>query len=96
MPKLSLSRDHALEPAVLRDRVAAMEDKLRTKYRADTRWENERTMRVTGPGVDGTLRIEPKTVQIDLKLGLMLTPLRGQIEAGLSRALDKVVNPEPA
>lgn len=93
MPKLSVSQPHTLEPETLSQRVSVVEDKLRNRYRAQTRWIDERTMEVSGPGVKGQVTLGAETIDVDLDLGFMLGPLRGQLEQGLREQLQKVTAP---
>jgi putative polyhydroxyalkanoate system protein len=94
MPQLFLSRDHSLSLDELRCRVAVMEEKLRSKYRAKTRWEDDRIMSVEGLGLSGTLTIRPSRVEIDLSLGMLLGAMRGKIKDKLSSALERIVQSE--
>jgi putative polyhydroxyalkanoate system protein len=96
MPQLFLSRDHSLSLDELRCRVAVMEEKLRSKYRAKTRWEDDRVLCVEGLGLSGTLTIRPSRVEIDLSLGMLLAAMRGKIEDKLSSTLERIVEPEPS
>jgi len=40
-------------------------------------------------GVNGALTLAEGQVSIELKMGLMLTPMKGQIEAEIQRQLEK-------
>lgn len=73
-----------------------MEEKLRSKYRAKTRWEGDRILSVEGLGLSGTLTIRPSTVEIDLSLGMLLAAMRGKIEDKLSSTLERIVQSEPS
>jgi putative polyhydroxyalkanoate system protein len=91
MPKINLSQRHSMDPVVLREKVRAVEGKIREKYGAATEWIDERTVTVAGPGVRGTMVVRDESVDIDLDLGFMLSPFRGKIEEGLARELQKMV-----
>ncbi|GEM_PF-1769632 len=94
MPKLSLSRSHSLPQQLVRERVGSMEEKLRAKYNAKTRWESDYVMRMEGPGVQGRLSIDSEHVVIELDLSFMLAPFKTKLEDGLSRELERLLTPE--
>ena len=94
MPGIHLARSHSIEPQILRDRVRVVEGKLRSKYGAQTSWIDDETLRVSGPGVEGTMSISPYRVAIEIDLGFMLGPLKGKLEQGLARELDRMIEPE--
>lgn len=91
MSKISLSRPHALPRQTLKDRLNALGSKLKEKYSADTSWVDENTMKVKGSGVDGDLRIDADKVDVNIKIGMLLSPLKGKIEESLGQELDKLV-----
>ena len=96
MPKISISRNHSLSPAVLKQRLVDLGEKLQTKYQAKTSWEGEKTMNVKGPGVEGKLSITDTKVDVNLDIGFLLSPMKGKIEEALTKELDRVTKPETA
>ena len=96
MAKIQLTRPHALTLETLRERMREVERKLQTKYGAQTSWSDDRTLRVSGPGVEGTMVIRVESVDVDIDLGFMLGPLKGKLEEGLARQLERVVCQDPA
>jgi putative polyhydroxyalkanoate system protein len=96
MPTIQLTRPHALSLETLRERMGAVEERLNTKYGAQTSWTDDRTLRVTGPGVDGTLVIGDASVDVNIELGMMLGAFKGKLEEGLTRQLERIVSEDPA
>ena len=96
MPKISISRNHSLSPAVLKQRLVDLGEKLQSKYQAKTSWEGDKTMNVKGPGVEGKLTIDNNKVDVNLDLGWALTVMKGKIEEALSKELERVTKPEEA
>jgi len=92
MPKINLSRNHSLEPAVIKERISKLGEKLQEKYQAKTSWADDRTLNVKGTGVEGKLIISANKVDVNLDLGFMLTPLKGKIEETLGRELEKLTS----
>ena len=96
MPKINLSRNHSLPPAVIKQRISDLGSKLQEKYQAKTSWVDDKTLNVKGPGVDGKLVIGGDKVDVNLDLGFMLSPLKGKIEETLGRELDKLTKADAA
>jgi putative polyhydroxyalkanoate system protein len=96
MPKISISKPHSLTPAVIKQRLDALGAKLTEKYQAKTSWEDDKSMKVKGPGVEGKLTIAADKVDVNLDLGFLLTPMKGKIEEAITKELEKVVKPEGA
>ncbi len=96
MPKINLSRNHSLPPAVIKQRISDLGSKLQEKYQAKTSWADDKTLNVKGPGVDGKLVIGGDKVDVNLDLGFMLSPLKGKIEETLGRELDKLTKADAA
>ena len=90
MPKINLSRNHSLEPAVIKERLSKLGDKMQEKYQAKTTWADDNTLKVKGTGVEGKLVISPGKVDVNIDIGFMLTPLKGKIEETLAKELDKL------
>jgi putative polyhydroxyalkanoate system protein len=96
MPKISISRNHSLSPAVIKQRITELGDKLQSKYQAKTSWDGDKAMNVKGPGVEGKLTISDSKVDVNLDLGFLLSPMKGKIEEAITKELDSVVKPESA
>lgn len=96
MPKISISRPHSLAPAVLKQRITDLGEKLQSKYQAKTAWKDDKTMDVKGPGVEGKLTIANDKIDVNLDLGFLLSPMKGKIEEALTKELDRVTKPDSA
>lgn len=96
MPKISISRNHSLSPALIKQRIVDLGEKLQAKYQAKTSWDGEKTMNVKGPGVEGKLAIADTKVDVNLDIGFLLSPMKGKIEEALTKELERVTRPEEA
>jgi putative polyhydroxyalkanoate system protein len=52
-------------------------------------WEGD-TLHFDRPGVEGSLHLAPKHLSLTVKLGFMLTLMRGSIEQAVIEELDKL------
>lgn len=96
MATISISRNHSLSPEVIKQRLTALGEKLKEKYSAKTSWEGDKTLTVSGTGVDAKLKISDDKVDVDINLGFLLKPMKGKIEEAITKELDSVVKPESA
>ena len=61
---------------------------LRSEHGVQSHWDGD-TMHFKRSGVDGTLRISPKMLQLDIELGFVLALFRNTIEQEIQRALER-------
>ncbi|HUW52781.1 MAG TPA: polyhydroxyalkanoic acid system family protein [Rhodanobacter sp.] len=88
MPTIDIRRPHQLSIAAAHavvDRVAA---RMQEKFGMDGQWHGD-TLRFSRPGASGTIAIDSDTIQVNVQLGMMLTPLKGMIEQEIRRKLDE-------
>lgn len=90
---IAVDRSHDLEPRMMRARLQAMEDKLRSRYHTNTSWVDADTMSIGGPGVRGSVHVDSEHVHVELELSAALRPLKSKIEKLLSKELDLVTAP---
>ncbi|MDP6967613.1 MAG: polyhydroxyalkanoic acid system family protein [Gammaproteobacteria bacterium] len=62
--------------------------KLQNKLGVNCTWQGD-TMQLERQGVNGALTLAPGEVCVELKLGMMLSPMKGQIESEIQRQLEK-------
>lgn len=93
MATISISRNHSLSPDVIKQRLTALGEKLQAKYSAKTSWDDDKTLKVKGTGVDGKLKISDNKVDVDIDLGFLLKPMKGKIEEAITKELEDVVKP---
>jgi len=81
MAQLTIKHPHNLSLNELKPQVDELAKSLREKYGASTRWQGDNVITVKAKGVDGTLTLEEKHLQVNIKLGMMTSFLKPQIEA---------------
>lgn len=90
MSEIKIERAHKLGSKEARKRVDNLEAKLKEKYGVSLEW-NGNVANVKGTGVSGTLAVEDAKVAVNIKLGLLLRPLAGQIKQGLEHQVNKAL-----
>ncbi|MDP6191234.1 MAG: polyhydroxyalkanoic acid system family protein [Gammaproteobacteria bacterium] len=88
MAKLSIVYPHQRSMAEARTAADNFAGKLQHKLGVNWAWQDD-TMTLERQGVNGALTLAEGQVSIELKLGMMLTPMKGQIEAEIQRQLEK-------
>lgn len=90
MADIHIERQHNLQAATLKDRLAEMEGKLQERYGVTLVWRGD-TADVKGTGVSGTISILPHAVQVALKLGFLVKPFASKIQETMERQLEKAL-----
>ncbi|MEL6544401.1 MAG: polyhydroxyalkanoic acid system family protein [Myxococcota bacterium] len=90
MADIEMSRDHSLGADGATERLKGIEPKLKEKYGVTLAWSGP-VADVKGKGVSGKITVEEAKVALQLKLGLMLKPLKGKIQEGIERQVDKAL-----
>jgi hypothetical protein len=88
--KLEVDRAYEGNLDEVRGRLQGLEATLRSRYRAETAWDDDHTMSIGAPGVRGTLSVDADRLRVHLELSPALWPLRGRIEKLLGKELDRV------
>jgi putative polyhydroxyalkanoate system protein len=90
MPDISIRREHALGVRKAKIIMDKMAERLAEEYDLETQWEGD-MLRFRRGGIAGNMRVEDNLLEIDMDVGMMLRPFRGQIEEHLHTALDKML-----
>ena len=83
-----IKREHHLHHQQLRDEIQALAERLSEELAATYCWEEQRLV-FKRSGADGCITIGDGEVDIEIRLGLALTPLKKKIEQSLTRYLDQ-------
>ena len=90
MAQIKVEREHSLDMQEARRRVESVAGKLKERYGVQVSWCGERAD-LKGPGVSGVLEVLHNRVRVEIKLGLVLRPMKGKITEAIERALDRHV-----
>lgn len=88
MAKVSINYPHNKTMEEAREAANTFAGKLQSKLGVSYEWQGD-CMQLDRQGVSGSLALSEGAVDIELKLGMMLTPMKGQIESEIKRQLDK-------
>lgn len=88
MATIKLSHTHNLPHDEARQRIAELFDAYRSRFGINSRWEGDKLL-LNGSGFEGEARLNGPRVDIEVKLGLMASAFKGQVESGLKSELDK-------
>ena len=86
MAKISLTHPHDRDPADVKQQVDELAQKLKANYGVSCHWEGE-TLCFERSGLSGQLEVQPQQVAVDVKLGMLYSPMKGKIESELKKVL---------
>jgi len=90
MPKFNVEIPHNLDEAEAKARLQRAQAKLEAEYGAKCTWAGE-VMQVSRKGLDAHVKVAPGQLEINVSLGLLLTPMMGAIREGITNRLTKLV-----
>lgn len=88
MATIDVCREHARPLADAREAVERLAGKMTERFGVQCAWSGD-TLHFQRPGVDGQIDLSSDAVRVQARLGLLLTALKGPIEAEIHRVLDE-------
>ena len=88
MSTIHIQKQHQLDRQTVRKAVESLAEKLSTDLSAKYSWEGDRLV-FKRSGASGHIDIGDDIVDIEIKLGMMLTPLKGKIEQTVEGYLEE-------
>lgn len=88
MSKIHIIRNHGLGLESARAEVERIAQRVQTEFGADYAWDGD-TLRFSRSGVSGSIRITADDLELIVKLGLLLSAMKGQIEQRLVAKIDQ-------
>jgi putative polyhydroxyalkanoate system protein len=88
MHSIDIRRSHSLELAKAKKAVQKVADHIAEKFDVDCEW-NGNTLNFHRSGVDGHIKVNPKSIHVFADLGFFLSALRSPIEREIKRYLDE-------
>lgn len=93
MANIQIIRHHQLGEARIRDLSEQVATKLASKYGVVWHWQETRLMLSHSGGANGHLQAGHDRIEIELKLGFLLSAFRAGIEQSINEQLDKLLGP---
>lgn len=88
MATVEVTREHTLGKDAAKERAQKMADKLAAKLGAECNWQGDELI-FQRSGVDGTILVGEDSVNVTVKLGMMLTPMAGMVKGEIDKALNR-------
>lgn len=88
MSKIKVTRQHALGAKKARSAVEKLAKKLRKDLDAEYHWEGS-TLQFSRTGASGHIDVGDDEVNIEIKLSMLLSPLKGKIEKTIEEQIDQ-------
>lgn len=93
MARIQLRRRHTLGLDGARAQVEHLRAALERDLRAESHWEDDE-LHFHRPGASGRVAVGPDFIALDLRLGLLLAPLKSGIEQAVHQRLDALLGSE--
>ena len=87
MSRIDIQHRHARSDADARRIVEGIVQQLHQRYGVDGHWDQDDAASLSGPGLQGSIRLAPGQVQVTAELGFLLSVMSGQVEAEIRRVL---------
>ncbi|MGB5277882.1 MAG: polyhydroxyalkanoic acid system family protein [Gammaproteobacteria bacterium] len=88
MATIHIHKKHHLDNAAVRQEVQNLADKLSKDLSAKYTWEGDRLV-FKRSGANGHIDIADGAVDVEIKLSMVLTPLKGKIEQTVNNYLNE-------
>ena len=88
MSRICIKRSHGLGRSVARERAQALAERLASQYDVKYAWSGDR-LEFKRSGAQGSIDVKDDQVQVELKLGLLLSALGSSIQREIETTLDK-------
>src|ERR1035441_7902184 len=89
MSDIKLVKAHSLPIAKAKLFVQEVAEELEAEYDLESEWHGN-TLRFHRSGVEGHVSVTPSELRFDVRLGLLLKPLKSKLVGQIERKFDKV------
>ena len=91
MARIHIKRQHELDHETVRSEVEGLAEKLADELSASYSWKGDR-LEFKRSGASGYLDVSGQQLEVDIKLGMLLTPLKSTIESKINSYLDRALS----
>jgi putative polyhydroxyalkanoate system protein len=95
MAKISIGRHHHLSHQKAKNAAERLASDLEKRFDLAWNWEGDH-VHFERPGLSGSMHVGRSEITLDVKLGLLLTPLKPAIEREIHAQLDKLAGKDKA
>ena len=88
MSRINIHRSHQLGLVAAKARAEQLAERLAREYDVSYRWSGD-ALEFKRSGADGRIDVSEESVEVELRLGLLLSALGGRIKSEIERTLDK-------
>ena len=89
MARIAIGTRHGLSHMQAKDAAERMANDLQKRFHLVWHWDGD-DVHFARPGVSGNMHVGPSEITLDVRLGLLLSPLRPTIEREIRAQLDKL------
>lgn len=90
MANIHIKRRHKLGCDEARERVEEVAKVLQTELNANYGWDGD-TLKFKRTGATGSIDVSDDEVELNIKLGVLLSPMKGTIEQKIQKRIDEVL-----
>ena len=90
MAQIHIKRAHNLGLDQARQQVEQVAERLKAELSVDYQW-NGNQLSFKRSGANGTIQVAPDCVVCDVKLGMMLSAMKGKIEDAINEKFDRAL-----
>jgi putative polyhydroxyalkanoate system protein len=87
MANIHIKQRHNLTREEARKRVEEIARALKKEFDADYAWKGD-ALQFKRSGASGSIELSDESIELNIKLGMMLTPMKGKIESAIREKLN--------
>ena len=87
MAQIRMKQEHNLTRADARARVENVARDLKRKLNAEYQWKGD-SLRFSRSGASGTINVGDDSIEVDVKLSMLLAPMKGKIEGAIKEQFE--------
>lgn len=91
MSQINITHPHHSDRQQATEKVTQLLDKLQQKYQVNYQFDDPEQCQLTGSGIKGKLQICEKSININVKLSLMMAAFKPIIETEIKKQLEKIL-----
>lgn len=95
MAKISIGKRHHLSHRKAKSVAERLANDLEQRFALAWNWDGD-DVHFERPGVSGSMHVGKSEIRLDVRLGLLLTPLKPAIEKEIHAQLDKIAGTDIA